>query len=186
MVDGLIYVQHVCYSINVEYRDIRRSCFMDIKEKMRAEQREIFTLRDLDNTVTGYLGRNPNLQPIYISQGSGFVGDFITEKDTLIMSEGVMHVEKAKQLGYDNVLGFVPIMRTFSAKNIEILRESGKNVIIFADSDSLGINTANQVMDLLKNVGIKCAVYTSETARDFYEYLLQGNSIEHIIDSVEF
>ena len=168
---------------------------MNYKEEaliMLEEGRVIFPLKDMDGNVTGVTGKlllkkDPSV-PTYIVRGTGFFGSVDTERDEIIVTEGIMNVLTAQTYKYDNVICCLHSgnwKKVFTDDVLARLAEINKKIIIFFDNDELGQKNAKTLCSKMKEYGIDVYNYQSDEAADFTEFLAQGHSIETIINSTK-
>ena len=168
---------------------------MNYKEealKMIEQGRVVFPLTDMDGNITGVTGKltlkkDPTV-PTYVVRGTGFFGNFNTERDEIIVTEGTVAVLMAQTYKYDNVISCLHAAnwkKVFTDDVLARLAETNKKIIIFFDNDDLGQKNAKTLCAKMKEYRIDVYNYQSDKAVDFMEFLAQGHSIETIINSTK-
>ena len=151
--------------------------------KMIEEGRVVFPLKDMDGNVTGVTGRHNTLKPKYITRGTGFFGNFDTERDEIIITEGVITVLTAQVYKYDNVVSFSGINpeKNFTDDVLKRIAKLNKRIILFFDNDKLGQRNAKALCAKMKEYGIDVYNYQPLYVRDMQEYIRQGLPINNIL-----
>lgn len=151
--------------------------------KMLAEGRVIFPLTDFKGNLTGIAARTHKRdEPTYKIIGSGIFGNTKTNRDVLIISEGVAQVLKAWQMRSDNVLGVINYKTLLSDGYLRQLVELNKKIILFFDNDELGQNESRIVFDKMKSANIEVYEFKSNKAVDLQDYLEKGYTIKDLIE----
>ena len=151
--------------------------------QMIKDGRIIYPLTDFNGTLTGVLGRSVNgAQPYYLSYGEGFTGNTTTRSDVIILCEGTFDALYATvHEKCDYVLGYVSL-NPVPKEALDQLSSSGKKVIVFADNDNMGHKMAQNVIQILKDRGIKTFLFSPKKERDLTEYLNAGHTVQEIIE----
>ena len=163
--------------------------FMNYKEetlKMIEQGRVLFPLTDMDGNITGVMGRHNTLNPKYIIRGTGFFGNFNTERDEIIITEGVMDVITAQAYSYNNVVSF-SCVNPEDAFNDDVLKriaKLNKKIILFFDNDAIGQKSAKALRAKMDEYGIEVYNYQLENAVDLIDFLKQGGSLDKIAESL--
>ncbi|MCR5636372.1 MAG: toprim domain-containing protein [Clostridiales bacterium] len=155
---------------------------MEYKEsalKLIEENRVLFPLTDFNGNITGVAGRNLKASPKYVRSGEGFFGNINTENDTLIIVEGYADAFLAQIYGYDNVICVSGVH--ISDEVLEHFAKLNKRIILFFDSDEFGQKSAKELLEKLKNYGIRAYNYRTDDTGDMIEYLRNGKSIDRIL-----
>lgn len=152
-------------------------------EKMLLDGRVIFPVVDHNGEVCGAVGRNRKIQPIYKCVGKGFVGNVLTNEQIIILTEGFVDVLLAQLYGADNVLGVVGTDVADDA--IQAFASRKKTIILFFDQDECGKASAQKLAERMKNAGLAVCIFETDTAIDMQQYLMQGNTVESIMNIVK-
>ena len=164
---------------------------MNYKEealKMIEQGRVVFPLTDMDGNITGVTGKltlkkDPTV-PTYVVRGTGFFGNFNTERDEIIVTEGTVDVLMAQTYKYDNVISCLHAgnwKKVFTDDVLERLAKIKKKIIIFFDNDDLGQRNAKSLCEKMKEYGIDVYNYQPLYVRDMQEYIRQGLPINNIL-----
>ncbi|MBQ8790291.1 MAG: toprim domain-containing protein [Ruminiclostridium sp.] len=149
-------------------------------EDMLKEGRTLFPIVNLAGEVCGAIGRSSTLQPRYLATTKGFVGNILTEEKTIILTEGFIDVLLADLQKMDNVIGVVGTY--ISDEAVEFFKQNEKTVILFFAQDEFGKKAAAKTAEKLSTAGVEVYVFESDTAMDMQQYLMQGNSVESIME----
>lgn len=158
--------------------------YKDEAIRMLEQGREVYPLHDIDGNITGIVGRNPFLIPKYIVRGTGFFGNFNTEEDTIIITEGIMDVLIAQTQKHNNVVTFSGTVPedNFTDDVLARIAEMNKKIIIFLDNDELGQKNAKALRGKMEECGIDVYLFQSDWAKDMTEFLsLSNRTFEDII-----
>ncbi len=147
---------------------------------MLLEGRTLFPIVDLTGTVCGVVGRSSYLQPKYKSTAKGFVGNILSEEKIIILTEGYIDVLLSQLQKKDNVIGIVGESLTEEA--IAYFKAKDKSVILFFDQDDYGKKSAIKTAEKMRIAGIKVYIFETDTAIDMQQYLMQGNTVESIME----
>jgi len=147
---------------------------------MLLEGRTLFPIVDLTGTVCGVVGRSSNLKPRYRTTSKGFVGNILSEEKTIILTEGYVDVLLAQLQKADNVIGIVGTHVT--DETIEFFKKKDKTIILFFDQDDFGKKAATKTAEKMRMAGIEVYIFETDTAIDMQQYLIQGNTVESILD----
>lgn len=157
--------------------------------KMIEQGRVVFPLTDMDGNITGVTGKltlkkDPTV-PIYVVRGTGFFGNFNTERDEIIIIEGVMDVLMAQTYKYDNVISCLHAgnwKKVFTDDVLSRLAEMNKRIIIFFDNDDLGQRNAKALRAKMDEYGIDVYNHQSDKAVDLIDFLKHGGSLDKIAE----
>lgn len=147
--------------------------YKDEAIRMLEQGREVYPLHDIDGNITGIVGRNPYLIPKYIVRGTGFFGNFNTEEDTIIITEGIMDVLIAQTQKHNNVVTFSGTVPedNFTDDVLARIAEMNKKIIIFLDNDELGQKNAKALRAKMEQCGIDVDCYLPEDTADLMDFL---------------
>ena len=154
--------------------------------KMIEQGRVLFPLTDMDGNITGVIGRHNTLKPKYIIRGTGFFGNFNTERDEIIITEGVMDVITAQAYSYNNVVSF-SCVNPEDAFNDDVLKriaKLNKRIILFFDNDAIGQKSAKALRAKMDEYGIEVYNYQLDKAVDLIDFLKQGGSLDKIAEAL--
>lgn len=151
-------------------------------EKMLAEGRTIFPIVDHNGNVCGVVGRHLNVQLKYKCVGKGFVGNILTNEKTIILTEGFVDVLVAQVQKVDNVLG---VVGEVTDEAIQAFATKSKRIILFFDQDEYGKKQAAKLSKRLVKAGVTAHIFETNTALDMLQYLMQGNSVESILNAIK-
>lgn len=148
-------------------------------EQMLIEGRTIIPVVDYTGKVCGVLGRNINSPIKNKATAKGFIGNIRTRKKTIILTDDFISPLISQLLDSDNVLAITYLF--IPDEVIDFFKNKKKNVILFFEQTDFGRKQADKLAARMNAAGINVYIFKTDNAKDMPQYLLQGNTIESVL-----
>ena len=161
--------------------------------------RVIFPIFDITGRIAGFGGRVTEKQkssgrPKYINSAESLIYDkgsmlygmnfaLKTKRDYMIICEGYMDVISLHEAGFDCAVA--PLGTAFTDDQAEIIRSTGKRIILMQDTDAAGETAKKRAYEKLKEVDLKIADLNPAKDPDEYLKTYGKESFEEKIDTAE-
>ena len=149
-------------------------------EQMLIEGRTIIPVVDFTGKVCGALGRDINSSVVKnIATAKGFIGNIRTRKKTIILTDDFISPLISQKLDFDNVLAITHIF--IPDEVIAFFKNKKKKVILFFEQTDFGRKQVDKLAARMNAAGINVYIFKTDNAKDMSQYLLQGNTIESVL-----